>query len=193
MTREQVYENARKNSVGEEKRCRKISMSKAAYQSKIKRAFITGCVIATLGVSSLVAGGNALVNQVQNAQVYSEYTADGAKMVRDNTKRTSDNEHYYYDCVDIASELKADPENYDINLFGIYSAIDYDVLTQMDDIVRISSGGQSNFEDYYTENGYVKEDGSFDSKAYRDAMHDLILKTNAAKEAEEALSEAKGL
>ena len=52
--REEMYERARKNSVGEEKKVRYVKMSKETYVARLKATFIAGAMIAVLATSALV-------------------------------------------------------------------------------------------------------------------------------------------
>lgn len=201
--REAMYESARKNSVGEEKKVRYVKMTKEAYIARIKATFLAGAMIAVLATSALVYGGHVLSENLSESKIVRQETSSYSQLVDNETHRTNDNQHYFYDTYDIASELTRDQENIDKGIYGVYSNIGYNEtnkIEQMNDVIA-SVGFQkkaeeaaqkfSNFNDYVVSKGFVNEDGKANYNAYEEAMTKMIVNEHNLGEMQSQVDEMK--
>jgi len=182
---ERNYENARRNSVGYDKK------TKYTKYVKIPVAHIKNAAMATLLAASIIAGGHLVPKLVEtiniNAIVYEE-TQKGRDLVFENTHRTDDKQHYFYDTYSIAQGLVAEPENFDKNILGIHDTIGYNKnnkIEQMDKIfghisVMLKDEQNSKIKDYKSLEGYclakgiVDKDGNADFNALREKLSEQI-------------------
>ena len=86
--------------------------------------------------------------------------------------------------------LHTQPENFDKNLYGVYSTIGYNKTSQLEQIEKVvASVGNlvehkpdleinyyKDFTDYCIKKGFVKKDGTIDLEAYEKAIKNLIVK-----------------
>ena len=201
--REDMYERARKNSVGEEKKVRYVIMSKEAYIARLKGTFVAGAMIAVLATSALVYGGHALSETLNESKIVREETSSYSQLVNNETHRTNDNEHYFYDTYDIASGIMNDQENIDKGIFGVYSNIGYNEankIEQMNDVIssvdfqkKAEEAAQkfSNFNDYVVSKGFVDKEGKADYNAYEEAMTKMIVNEHNSNEMQSQVDEIK--
>ena len=199
---ERNYENARRNSVGYDKK------TKYTKYVKIPVAHIKNAAMATLLAASIIAGGHIAPKLVEtiniNAIVYEE-TQKGRDLVFENTHRTDDKQHYFYDTYGIARKLIEDAENFDRNVYGVYKNIGYNKsnrLKQMNEVFSnvyvLTKNDQElavnyyvDFNDYCVKKGFVKEDGTIDLDAYEKTLKEQIVKENEIKQMQEEISEFK--
>lgn len=199
---ERNYENARRNSVGYDKK------TKYTKYVKIPVAHIKNAAMATLLAASIIAGGHIAPKLVEakndNAIVY-EATEYGRELVFENTHRTDDKQHYFYDTYGIARKLIEDAENFDRNVYGVYKNIGYNKsnrLKQMNEVFSnvyvLTKNDQElavnyyvDFNDYCVKKGFVKEDGTIDLDAYEKTLKEQIVKENEIKQMQEEISEFK--
>ncbi len=201
--REEMYERARKNSVGEEKKVRYVKMSKETYVARLKATFIAGAMIAVLATSALVYGGHALSENLNESKIVREEISSYSQLVNNETHRTDDNQHYFYDTYDIASELTSDQENIDKGIYGVYSNIGYNEtnkIEQMNDVissVKFQNTAEetaekfNNFNDYVISKGYVDKEGKADYNAYEEAMAAMIVNEHNIDELQSQVDEIK--
>lgn len=202
-TNQKNYENARQNSVGNNKKVEYVKYV------KIPLAHIERAAIAVLLSAAIIAGGHVLVTKglddFQTNSITYEQTKLGRELVYTNTHRTTDKQYYYYDTFDIAQELVKDPKNFDRNLYGVYSAIGYnqkskfiqmeEVVSDFGNIVKNNPNSEikyyKDFTDYCTQKGFVKEDGTVDLNAYVKTIKEQIVKEEEMKKMQEEISEFK--
>ena len=201
--REEMYENARKKSVGEEKKVRYVKMTKEAYIARLKATFLAGAMIAVLATGALVYGGHAISETLSESKIVREETSSYLQLVNKETHRTDDNQHYFYDTYDIASELTSDQQNIDKGIYGVYTNIGYnDVnkIEQMNDVISSVSFQKTaeevaqkfnNFNDYVVSKGFVDKDGKADYNAYEEAMTKMIVNEHNVSEMQSQVDEIK--
>lgn len=201
--REEMYEKARQNSVGEEKKVRYVKMTKEAYIARLKATFLAGAMIAVLATSALVYGGHALSENLNESKIVREEVSSYSQLVNNETHRTNDNEHYFYDTYDIASELTSDQANIDKGIYGVYTNIGYNEaskIEQMDDVISSVSFQKAaeeaaekfnNFNNYVVSKGYVDNEGKADYNAYEDAMTKMIVNEHNVSEMQSQVDEIK--
>lgn len=201
--REDMYERARNKSVGEEKKVRYVKMSKEAYIARLKATFVAGAMIAVLATSALVYGGHALFENASEANIVREETSSYSQLVNNETHRTNDNEHYFYDTYDIASELTSDQANIDKGIYGVYTNIGYNDTNKIEQMNQVISsvGFQtnaeevaqkfSNFNDYVVSKGFTDKEGKADYNAYEEAMTKMIVNEHNVSEMQAQVDEIK--
>lgn len=201
--REEMYERARNKSVGEEKKVRYVKMTKEAYIARLKTTFLAGAMIAVLATSALVYGGHAISENLNESKIVREETSSYSQLVNKETHRTDDNQHYFYDTYDIASELTSDQENIDKGIYGVYMNIGYNEgnkIEQMNDVIssvdfekKADETAQkfNNFSDYVVSKGFVDKDGKADYNAYEVAMTNMIVNEHNANEMQSQVDEIK--
>lgn len=201
--REEMYERARNKSVGEEKKVRYVKMTKEAYIARLKTTFLAGAMIAVLATSAVVYGGQAISKNLSESKIVREETSSYSQLVNKETHRTDDNQHYFYDTYDIASELTSDQENIDKGIYGVYMNIGYNEgnkIEQMNDVIssvdfqkKAEETAQkfNNFNDYVVSKGFVDKDGKADYNAYETAMTNMIVNEHNANEMQSQVDEIK--
>lgn len=201
--REEMYERARNKSVGEEKKVRYVKMTKEAYIARLKTTFLAGAMIAVLATSALVYGGHVISENLSESKIVREETSSYSQLVNKETHRTDDNQHYFYDTYDIASELTSDQENIDKGIYGVYMNIGYNEgnkIEQMNDVIssvdfqkKAEETAQkfNNFNDYVVSKGFVDKDGKADYNAYEAAMTNMIVNEHNANEMQSQVDEMK--
>ena len=201
--REEMYERARQKSVGEEKKVRYVKMTREAYIARLKATFLAGAMIAVLATSALVYGGHALSENLSESKIVREETSSYSQLVNNETHRTNDNEHYFYDTYDIASELTNDQENIDKGIYGVYMNIGYNEgnkIEQMNDVISSvnfekiaedTSVKFNNFNDYVISKGFMDKEGKADYNAYEEAMTNMIVNEHNANEMQLQVDEIK--
>jgi len=201
--REDMYDRARKNSVGEEKKVRYVRMNREAYIARLKASFIAGAMIAILAAGALVYGGHAISERLSESSIVRAETSSYSQLVGKETHRTDDNQHYFYDTYDIASELANDQKNIDKGLYGVYTNIGYNKankIEQMNDVISSVDFQKnaeevaqkfSNFNDYVVSKGFVDKDGKADYNAYEEAMTKMIVNEHNVKEMQSQVDEIK--
>lgn len=201
--KEELYERARKNSVGEEKKVRYVKMQRDAYIKNLKTTFFAGAMIAILASAALAYGGHTLSENLSDAKVVRQEISDYSNLVNSETHRTNDNEHYFYDTADIASKLTEDQNNIDKGIFGVYKNIGYNQgnkIEQMNDVIDSMAFEQTtsenktqydNFNDYVVSKGYIGKDGKADYDAYEKAMTQMIVNEHNIEELQSQVDEVK--
>jgi|GEM_PF-3456268 len=201
--REEMYERARNKSVGEEKKVRYVKMTREAYIARLKKTFLAGAMIAVLATSALVYGGHAISKNLSESNIVREETSSYSQLVNKETHRTDDNQHYFYDTYDIASELTSDQENIDKGIYGVYMNIGYNEgnkIEQMNDVIssvdfqkKAEETAQkfNNFNDYVVSKGFVDKDGKADYNAYEAAMTNMIVNEHNVNEMQSQVDEIK--
>jgi hypothetical protein len=201
--REEMYERARNKSVGEEKKVRYVKMTKEAYIARLKTTFLAGAMIAVLATSAVVYGGQAISKNLSESKIVREETSSYSQLVNKETHRTDDNQHYFYDTYDIASELTSDQDNIDKGIYGVYMNIGYNEgnkIEQMNDVIssvdfqkKAEEAAQkfNSFNDYVVSKGFVDKDGKADYNAYEAAMTNMIVNEHNANEMQSQVDEIK--
>ncbi len=201
--REEMYERARNKSVGEEKKVRYVKMTKEAYIARLKTTFLAGAMIAVLATSALVYGGHVISENLSESKIVREETSSYSQLVNKETHRTDDNQHYFYDTYDIASELTSDQDNIDKGIYGVYMNIGYNEgnkIEQMNDVIssvdfqkKAEEAAQkfNSFNDYVVSKGFVDKDGKADYNAYEAAMTNMIVNEHNANEMQSQVDEIK--
>lgn len=200
--RQEMYERARNNSVGEDKKVRYVKMRHELYVARLKASFIAGAVIGILVVGGLVYGSSTAINKMQEYGIVNEELSQYSTIVNQNTHRTDDNQHYFYDTSDIASEI-SDIKEDDIDkaIFGVYSNIGYNdenKIEQMNNIMNSvnfskqeEAKGFDNFNDYVVSKGFVDKDGKADYDAYTNAMAKMIVDEHNINELQSQVDQVK--
>lgn len=170
------YERAKEKSVGEDKVI-KISYNKG--KKVISKLLIVTASASILMTASVGCIGYDLKEKYMTNKKVSEYTSYGRNLVLENCKHTVDSKDYYYEIGNIALSLKEDPENFDINLYGVYSEISYQAPEQMNKIFAYLSNNTEltdckNWSEYLKSFGCLKEDGSYDIEKYKEKMDKYI-------------------
>lgn len=201
--REEMYERARNKSVGEEKKVRYVKMTKEAYIARLKTTFLAGAMIAVLATSALVYGGHVISENLSESKIVREETSSYSQLVNKETHRTDDNQHYFYDTYDIASELTSDQDNIDKGIYGVYMNIGYNEgnkIEQMNDVIssvdfqkKAEEAAQkfNSFNDYVVSKGFADKDGKADYNAYEAAMTNMIVNEHNANEMQSQVDEIK--
>lgn len=201
--KEELYERARKNSVGEEKKVRYVKMQRDAYIKNLKTTFFAGAMIAILASAALAYGGHTLSENLSDAKIVRQEISEYSYLVNSETHRTNDNQHYFYDIGDIASKLTEDQDNIDKGIFGVYKNIGYNQgnkIEQMDSVIYFMSFDKTdndnkiefdNFNDYVVSKGYVLEDGKANYDAYEKAMTQMIVNEHSIEELQSQVDEVK--
>ncbi len=202
----EMYNRARTNSVGEQKQVRYVKMKKDVHFSRLKAMFIVGSIVAIIATSGIFYTVDKITDMYQTSTIVKENIQYGKKLVNENTKRTSDNQNFYYETYDIAHELVKDPANFDGNLYGVYTSIGYNKasqLKQMEDVVSyvgsiVSSSKEDlginyykDFTDYCIKKGFVKEDGTIDLSAYEKAVRSQLVKEQQINKLQEEVTNFK--
>lgn len=196
-----LYENARQKSVGQKKPVKYIKVKTTA----LKRGAIILSIATIIAASGVALGVNKAYHEVKTSYVVYDLVAEGRQLVYENTKRTADGQHYYYEIDDIARELVKEPENFDKNLYGVFSAIGYNRTSQLEQIQNVvAMVGQlvehnpdlgvnyyKDFTDYCIKKGFVKKDGTIDLEAYEKSIKELIVKEAEMQKFAEEMSNFK--
>jgi hypothetical protein len=197
----QKYRKARSKSVGHAKKVKYVKVKTTA----LKRGALAIALATMIAISGIIYGGGKLIDTIQTTRIVYEATEYGRNIVLQNTKRTANKQFFYYEIDDIATELLKDPENFDRNLYGVYSSIGYNETSQKDQIEKVVESvgniaklhpelgidSYENFSDYCRQKGFVKEDGSIDYEAYEKAMKELIVDEMNLQKLQEKVSEFK--
>lgn len=206
LNSKEMYERSREKSVGEDKKVRYVKMRKDEYIARLKTMFIVGSIAAIIATSGVIYGFSTLADMHHTSIIVAQQVGAGRQLVNENTKRTNDNQHYYYETFDIAMKLTEDPKNFDNNLYGVYSEIGYNKtnkLEQMEDVVSsvggIVSSNKENiginyykdFTDYLVKKGFVKEDGTIDLNAYEESIRNQMVKEAEIKNLQEEVNNFK--
>lgn len=166
-----------------------LRVSKKGIKRLIATSFITGAIL-TYSLSSAVG---AYKEKLDLLYSHDDQLSIYGELVRSETKRTENGEHFYYDIADIASKIVEDPEKYHIALYGVFKNIGWNegsAINQMDEVVRVSGlyiksfnldlPIYSSFKEYLTDRGFANPDGTLDLIRYRatlngymDAIKDL--------------------
>ncbi len=201
--REEMYERARNNSVGEEKKVRYVRMTRDAYIARLKATFVAGAMIAILAAGAIAYGGHALSENLSQSKIVREETSSYSQLVNNETHRTNDNEHYFYDTYDIASQLTDDQSNIDKGIYGVYLNIGYNKgnkIEQMNDVISSvnfektaekESQKFNDFNDYVVSKGFVDKEGKADYKAYEEAMTKMIVNEHNVNQMQSQVDEIK--
>ena len=92
---------------------RKIKIRYSDYKRTIKAAAIA----AAIAISLILVGGNHLVNDIQDKVYLGQLAKDfRTEYIAQETHRTNDNEHYFYDYMDIANHMEKS-EDFDEKVF----------------------------------------------------------------------------
>lgn len=201
--KEELYERARKNSVGEDKKVRLVQMERSEYFKNLKNTFFAGAMIAILASAALAYGGHTLSEKLSDAKVVSQEISEYSNLVNSETHRTNDNQHYFYDIGDIASKLAEDQDNIDKGIFGVYKNIGYNQgnkIEQMDGVIDFMAFAKTDtenkiefdsFNDYVVSKGYVLENGKADYEAYEKAMTEMIVNEHNIEKLQSQVDEVK--
>lgn len=206
LNSKEMYERSREKSVGEDKKVKYVKIRKDDYTFRLKTMFIVGSIAAIIATSGVIYGVNKVADMYHTSTVVAQQVGEGRQLVSENTKRTNDNQHYFYETFDIAMKLTEDPKNFDNNLYGVYNAIGYNKANkfeQMEDVVSkvgniVSSNKEDlginyykDFTDYLEKKGFVKEDGTVDLKAYEEAIRNQMVKEADIKDLQEEVNNFK--
>lgn len=202
-----IYEAAKRKSVNvtrEEAESRKLEYTKrdirnarrSGYNNGLKvgvrRGFISAAIVAVLICGGFKLGGNvyeSLTVDYKNPSYEAGYTAVSAE-----THRTQDNQGYWYDYYDIASDFDAETMDFDSFVYGSYKNIGWNVdsrLSCMDELFsRFKSCGLTDcgsFLAYCNERGLCEEvDGKLqvNTSAYEKAIKEYIQSLKDSQELE---------
>lgn len=198
MEKEQMYQRALQNSVGEEKKVKYVKMPKDAYLSRLKAAFAAGAVVAILSTSLVIFGASNLIESIKDASILNDELQTYDELVRSETHRTSDGQGYYYDNYKIASEIKDEDENIDKAIFGVYENIGYNQgnkILQMNEVLRALSSrlgvDNATFKDYVINKGFIDKEGNANYMAYEMAMTKMIVSEHKIDEMQSDIDEMK--
>lgn len=188
---EQIRNNARNKSVGNNKKVRYVKLDKSKYKLKPSMLALSTIII----VSALLVMTPKMTQQIENNKIINQELEEYNNLVRRETFITDTSSGKYdFDTADIAYAINKDFMNLDKAIYGVYSNIGFDEaskIEQTNDVVRrlvflspsvddpniAVEDTWKSFEKYVSDGlGFKKEDGTADYEAYSDAMREKILK-----------------
>lgn len=162
------------NRARDERRKREIN-DKMNFIKKAKLA-IAFAISVLLGAGSVEAA-----QAIKDNSIIDSGMQTGIEMVHDNTARTNDGNGYFYNENDIAGDLMQDSDHFDENIYGIYSAIPYNKVVEMNKIMSECNQRDSNYPDDFVDYvksvnpSLIKDDGTVDTKSYEQWAQNLVL------------------
>ncbi len=179
------YERTKQKSIGNNKKVAYVKIPKEKYKNILKGTFLAGAITAGLTIGSIHLGYSA-INEFNDTKVVYETIMTGRNIVQENTKRTSDNKHYYYDEMAIAKQIAEDVDNLDLNLYSVYKSIGYNAENKIEEmnviLSRLSLYVKDNekievddFNAYLVNEGFKTPEGQADYKQYDKAMKETII------------------
>ena len=170
------YERARRKS----RNVARVEYKQEVFRvdlDKLKKLITVSALALTVLVSSLTGVAVKGVNNLQDQAQINEYLSQYSSIVSENTHRTDDGQHYWYDTYDIEKEVSNNPETFSEELYAVYNKIGYNDENKIDHMNKIvnHTGNYSDFDDYLTKNGFVNEDGSPSRENYEDYSDQYIL------------------
>ena len=163
-----IHNDARENSINGqkiEKNIKKKKMEPEQLKQKIKTTIISLALIA----SGFAA--NELVQAAEDNSIISEYLSNNRSIVTENTRRTEDNNGYFYLHNNIAYEIAISEQDIDAVIYAVYNKMSYDRIGNMDYVMRelrqyVPTDSRfkniSSFTAYLKQNGFVTESGEID-------------------------------
>ncbi|MEG2510933.1 MAG: hypothetical protein RSB00_00975 [Bacilli bacterium] len=131
---------------------------------------------------------------------YSEYLSRYRDLVKSETYRTNDMQHYWYNNANIASCIIDDKEP-DIAIYGVYKGMSAEANSNMDEVIRILSSldendevladNYSTFEEYLVAKGYADKNGKVDYDEYEKSLKTKVLNLVESEPVMEGKSHAK--
>ena len=147
--------------------------------NKLKKLFIAAGLTLVIASSALTAFITHSVDSIKDKITINEYLSQYSTILSDNTHRTQDNEHFYYDHYEIGKEISDDAETFDEELYAVYTNMSYRD-SNIDQIVR-ATGEYSSLDEYLVANKFVDENGNPSEEKYKAVMDTQILAKAALK------------
>jgi len=170
------YERARRKS----RNVARVEYKQEVFRidvDKLKKLIAVSALTLTVLVSSLTGLAVKGVNDLQETVKVNDYLSQYSHIVSENTHRTNDGQHYWYDTYDIEKEVSNDPETFKEELYAVYNRIGYNDENKIDHMNKIvnHTGNYSDFNDYLVQNGFVDENGEPSRENYEEYMDAYIL------------------
>lgn len=197
----EVYKRAKSKSVnsdGREAELRKIAYKKGYEKGTnkgLKTGIKSGIVIGAVATILVSTGISMVSNAFNNNYVNDSYNY-GYKAVISETHRTNDNEHYWYDYIDIASSFDAETMDFDSFVYGTYAKVGWSEESRIDcmndlfyNFKRLGFTNYSSFVSYCDSKGFCKEkDGKLvvDTHAFEKAIEEYMSNLNEIEEKEKS-------
>ena len=188
---EQIRNNARNKSVGNNKKVRYVKLDKSKYKLKPSMLALSTIII----ISALLVMTPKMTQQIENNKIINQELEEYRNLVeRNRVVPDPSTGKFYEDTSAVAEVINKDFKNLDKAIYGVYCKIGYNKESKMvsidevvKDLVFLSPSVDDpniavedtwkSFEEYVSDGlGFKKEDGTADYEAYSDAMREKILK-----------------
>lgn len=158
------FQNLKKNSYKQGTGTRTKKKRMVIDEERFKRAFISLVVAVSLATAGLIGGGAHVVNELKEAMVVGEYISEFQRdIINNETHRTLDNEHYYYDYDDIARHME-DRGQFDNDLYCLIKNVgDFQANRVM------------KYTDYESLDNYLSTNGYEDVEEFLNHQRDEIV------------------
>ena len=175
MNRE-TYERMVKNSTTGQRQSSKPVRKKQVPKKKVKLSKVGLCLAVALITTISVNGINAIKTRIgENFEVMQSINEFHREVITDNTHRTQDGQHYWYDYYEIGKSIKGDEDVYKlVQDIGQYQA---------NRVLETRSDIEDTVEDYIKNRNYK------DMKDFRETNHKRILIQNDIEESQQELRE----
>lgn len=156
-TRRNFEEKSRNGSSGRRTR-KKENVSSSNFKNRLLVLGLTATML--FGIQQ---AGSFALDEIQEGKIYHELQDNvRTEYIVDNTHRTNDNEHYWYDYAAIADKLE-DSENFDRDLFIMSQNSNY---FDMNEVLK--------YTDYGNLDNYLEAKNFDDKESYVEGMKDYI-------------------
>ena len=154
---------------------------------KLKKLLIAGTAAVTMTVTILTASVTNALNTVRDNMEVDEHLSQYRDIIVENTHRTSDNQHYWYDVDGIGREVAEDLNTAEDKLFAVYKDIGYNEANRdkhMDQVIDYLGEEYKTFDDYLKLKGFVDEKGNPSREVYEEYNTKRIAAELAKEKAE---------
>lgn len=144
---------------------RRIKMKYSDFIKGIKKVVAATSVVVVLITSAGMSLGAHAIENIQDKMVVNSMVKEfRVNVINDETHRTADREHYFYDYADIASKMEENYDDFDEALYCLVSNIgEY----QSDQVLI--------YTDYKTVDNYLKTNGYEDLDEFKDEISKRIV------------------
>lgn len=175
MSQEQI-KIARQKSLNGQK------LERKRVYKKRRQALLTVAAVVIFAAGAMVSNSVAEMVDIFNSyDNYRNVTEQYSTIVADSTRRTDDNQNYWYDTNRIAASLSTiESDQLDVGIYRVYKDMGYNPIGNMNDVIESLRSyvaeveRYQNFEDYLRQKGYVDAEGNIDLDTYEEQMNTYI-------------------